>query len=209
MSPKGGYDLSDYVDVPARIAWFFERYPEGSLQAEVLVGPETGSPVITVKAYAYRSLNDSHPGIGHASEVFPGTTPYTKGSELMNAETSAWGRALAAIGAPTKGHIASADEVRGASSRRMAPVKASEQVVESGAGPGEAEPGEGTVETGQPALPTPTEAGLPRGVAEDGATKPGPGHKHTFVQSPTLKKFVVCSDPACRKVVRKEEADAS
>jgi hypothetical protein len=195
MSPKGGYDLSDYVDVPARIAWFFERYPEGSLQAEVLVGPETGAPVITVKAYAYRSLNDTHPGIGHASEVFPGTTPYTKGSELMNAETSAWGRALAAIGAPTKGHIASADEVRGASSRRMAPVKADTKVVESGGHPGEAEPGEGTAtSTGDPTLPTPT---LPA------------DHEHTFVPSPTLKKFVVCSDPACRKVVRKEEADAS
>lgn len=187
MSPKGGYDLSDYVDVPARIAWFFELYPEGSLEAEVLVGPETGSPVITVKAYAFRSPNDIKPGIGHASEVYPGTTPYTKGSELMNAETSAWGRALAAIGAPTKGHVASADEVAGAAARRTTPVKAApiqaERAVEPEAPGG---PGEGTP---VPSLPA--------------------DHQHTFIQSPTLKKYVVCSDPACRKVVKKEEADAS
>lgn len=200
MSPKGGFDLAGYVDVDARLAWFFEKYPEGSLQSEVLVGPETGSSVITVKATAIRYPGDMCPGVGHASEVYPGVTPYTKGSELMNCETSAWGRALAAIGAPTKGHIASADEVRGARERRVTPVKAPAKaappeaertVVESGAA-GETGSGEGTVED-QPALPTPI----------------GLDHEHTWTQSPTLRKFVVCSDPACRKVVKKEDAGVS
>jgi hypothetical protein len=45
--------------------------------------------------------------------VFPGRTPYTKGSELQNAETSAWGRAIVAVGAAdTKKGIASSEEVR-------------------------------------------------------------------------------------------------
>jgi hypothetical protein len=44
--------------------------------------------------------------------VLPGQTPYTLGSELENAETSAWGRAIAAVGLATRGGIATADEIR-------------------------------------------------------------------------------------------------
>ena len=49
-----------------------------------------------------------------AFEPFPGRTPYTRGSELQNAETSAWGRAIvAALAADTnRAGVASADEVR-------------------------------------------------------------------------------------------------
>ena len=104
-----GFELGDYVEVHERIEWFLAKYPEGSLQAEVIPSPEG---TIYVRAFAYRSPTDERPGTGLASEPVPGRTPYTKESELMNAETSAWGRALAALGAPTKGHIASAAEVR-------------------------------------------------------------------------------------------------
>lgn len=192
MSPK--FDLGDYVDVDARLRWFFDLYPEGSLQAGVEVWPTKEFPVFVVRAYAYRWKDDPFPGTGLASEIYPGTTPYTRGSELMNAETSAWGRALAAIGAPTKGHVASADEVKGASSRREAIPPQAETKVEGGA-PAEMAPadnnvpGEGTVGK-QGTLP---------------ATLPA-DHRHRWVQSPTMKKFVVCADPACRKVVSKEEA---
>jgi len=48
-----------------------------------------------------------------ASEPVPGKTNFTRDSELMNAETSAWGRALIAVGAAdAKRGIASANEVR-------------------------------------------------------------------------------------------------
>lgn len=193
MSPK--FDLGDYVDVDGRLRWFFEKYPEGSLQAEVELWPGEGIPILVVKAYAYRYEGDPHPGTGLASEVYPGTTPYTKGSELMNAETSAWGRALAAIGAPTKGHVASADEVKGASSRREAIPPQAEPKVERVSPSVEMAPssGEGTGE--QVDSPPAT---LPLTLPED--------HRHRWVQSPTMKKFVVCADPACRKVVSKEEA---
>jgi hypothetical protein len=110
------FDLGDYVDVNERLAWFFDRYPEGSLQADIL---ERGEGYVIIKALAYRSPMDDRPGSGMASEPVPGRTPYTKDSEVMVGETSAWGRALAAIGAPTKGTIASKQEVR---NRRPSPA---------------------------------------------------------------------------------------
>jgi hypothetical protein len=110
------FDLGDYVDVSERLTWFFEHYPEGSLQADIL---ERGEDYVVIKAVAYRSPTDARPGTGMASEPVPGRTPYTKDSEVMVGETSAWGRALAAIGAPTKGSIASRQEVR---NRRSSPA---------------------------------------------------------------------------------------
>jgi hypothetical protein len=68
---------------------------------------------IVYVAAAYRTPDDPRPGIGCAWEPYPGRTPYTAGSELMNAETSAWGRALqAALVADTKTGVASREEVR-------------------------------------------------------------------------------------------------
>lgn len=114
----------DYIEVPERIAEFRTKYPEGSLQPWDPLKPYEvvdigGTPHIVVVAAAYRSPDDVRPGVGMAQEVFPGKTPYTKGSELMNAETSAWGRAIvAALAADTKRGIASAEEVRNRQAER-------------------------------------------------------------------------------------------
>ena len=70
-----------------------------------------GQTFVVYHAAAYRDDTDRRPGHGIAWEPFPGTTPYTKNSELMNAETSAWGRAIMAVGLPSK-KIASLQEVR-------------------------------------------------------------------------------------------------
>jgi len=123
-----GFNLGDYNDVPSRMREFFEKYPDGSLQGSyefkqipmymkgkegelpVLAGEKT---IIIYTARAYRSPEDPLPGIGTASEPFPGLTPYTKDSEMMNAETSGWGRAILAVGAAdTKKGIASREEVQ-------------------------------------------------------------------------------------------------
>lgn len=108
-----------YIDVAARIEAFYAKYPDGSLQMEapewVLVN---GEEFIQARALAYRAPDDPRPGVGHAWEAVPGRTPYTKGSELMNLETSCWGRALAALGIATKQGIATSQEVQGAESRR-------------------------------------------------------------------------------------------
>jgi hypothetical protein len=116
--------LGDYVDVPSRIAEFRTKHPEGSLQPANLAEPfrveQIGDKTyIVVVAAAYRSPDDTRPGIGMAYEQWPGRTPYTRDSELQNAETSAWGRAIVAVlAADTKRGIASQEEVRNRSADR-------------------------------------------------------------------------------------------
>lgn len=112
------FELGDYNDVASRIAEFRDKYPDGRLRP---VNPEHPYRVETIgsetfivyTAAAYRGSDDTLPGIGVAQEGFPGRTPYTRGSEVQNAETSAWGRAIvAALAADTRKGIASAEEVR-------------------------------------------------------------------------------------------------
>jgi hypothetical protein len=106
-----GFNMDDYVDVAQRISLFNERYPDGSLQSELEPYMHEGFLIgWFCKAFAYRTPDDQRPGVGHAYEAVPGKTPYTKDSEAMNAETSAWGRAIIALGFPTK-KIASRQEV--------------------------------------------------------------------------------------------------
>lgn len=105
----GQFRMDDYVPVNERIDKFYEAYPEGSLQSELV---ELTASRVTFKAYAYRTPADERPGIGHSSLEIPGSTPYTRGSEIENAETSAWGRAIAALGFEVKRGIASHEEVR-------------------------------------------------------------------------------------------------
>ncbi len=67
---------------------------------------------IVYSAAAYRTPDDPRPGVGMAWEPFPGRTPYTAASELMNAETSAWGRAIIAVlVSDSKQGVASRQEV--------------------------------------------------------------------------------------------------
>lgn len=104
-----GFDMKDYVPVNERVDAFYTRYPDGSIQSEIV---ELTASRVTVKAYAYRKPDDERPGIGHSSLDIPGSTPYTKGSEIENCETSAWGRAIAALGFEVKRGIASHEEIR-------------------------------------------------------------------------------------------------
>ncbi len=111
------FDLQGYVDVAERIRIFKEKYPNGSLQPldhnkpydVITVGERS---FVVYVAAAYRTPDDQRPGVGMAWEPFPGKTPYTRDSELMNAETSAWGRAIIAALASDTQKIASAEEVR-------------------------------------------------------------------------------------------------
>lgn len=116
--------LADYVDVPARIAEFRAKHPDGSLQPWDPAQPYRVEHIgektyVVVVAAAYRTPDDPRPGIGMAYEQWPGRTPYTRDSELQNAETSAWGRAIVAVlAADTKRSVASAEEVRNRSADR-------------------------------------------------------------------------------------------
>jgi len=112
------FDLADYVTVAQRMRDFFKKYPEGSLQLDQPKIIEIcGKTWAIGRAYAYRTPDDQLPGIGTAMEVIPGLTPYTRGSEIQNLETSCWGRALAAIGIGIENGVATADEVRSAKAR--------------------------------------------------------------------------------------------
>lgn len=108
MTNKYADRLGDYVEVKDRVAEFFQRFPEGSLQSEVV---ELTDSRVTVKAWAYRTADDQRPGTGLSFLNIPGSTPYTRGSEIENAETSAWGRALVAVGIAAGKSLASRDEI--------------------------------------------------------------------------------------------------
>jgi hypothetical protein len=103
--------LEDYTPVADRIHLFYEKYPEGSIQTEFLERVDGGW---LCQARAYRTADDPRPSVAHSFEQIPGKTPYTKDSEVENAETSAWGRALAALGfaAQKAAGIASREEVQ-------------------------------------------------------------------------------------------------
>lgn len=108
-----GFDLGDYVTVPERVAQFYEQHPDGRIVSDIPRVIEIGDRTfIEVTTRAYRSPDDPVPCVGSAWEPFPGRTPYTKDSEMMNAESSAIGRALAAAGIAVKRSIASANEIR-------------------------------------------------------------------------------------------------
>jgi len=115
------YSLDDYVDVAERIHIAKSLYPDFSLQSAIWFDVINGQQVVICKAEFYRTPDDPRPGIGHAWELIPGKTPYTKGSEPMVCETSAWGRAINAV-IPVSKKIASADEVKAAKARQT-PIK--------------------------------------------------------------------------------------
>ena len=104
-------DLSNYVDVATRIKLLVEKYPNASIEC-------TSPKIIEVAGHTFIQVtanincNDSNrTATATAWEPFPGKTPYTRDSEMMNAETSAIGRAIGALGIGLTGSMASANEV--------------------------------------------------------------------------------------------------
>jgi hypothetical protein len=83
------FNLGDYVDVPTRLAEALKRWPNLRIQ-------ETRPVIVTVDNQAYveisctvwRDDTDPLPTTAYCWEPIPGRTPYTKGSEMMNASTS-------------------------------------------------------------------------------------------------------------------------
>lgn len=117
-----------YNEVKDRIVEFRAKHPDGCLRPAdpakpfeiVAVG---GSFFLAYTAAAYRTPDDPCPGIGTAWEPVPGKTNFTRDSELQNAETSAWGRAIIAVGAAdAHAGVASADEMRGRRQDAEAPT---------------------------------------------------------------------------------------
>lgn len=110
------FSLQGYVDVAQRIRQLREKFPQAVLRPANPAEPFTvreigGREFIVYVAACYRTPDDPLPAIAVAAEPAVGATPYTHNSEVMNAETSAWGRAIMAALAVDEPQIASADEV--------------------------------------------------------------------------------------------------
>lgn len=111
------FSLDDYVDVAERLKILRDKHPEAVMRPwnpdEPYKVETIGDKVFIVyTAACYRTPDDKLPAVACAWEEFPGRTSFTRGSELQNAETSAWGRCIiAALVADTK-KIASKQEVR-------------------------------------------------------------------------------------------------
>jgi len=103
-------DLSNYVDVATRIKLLIDKYPDASIICTVpKVVEVAGHTFIEVTAHV--KCDDARQAVASAWEPFPGKTPYTRDSEMMNAETSAIGRAIGALGIGLTGSMATANEV--------------------------------------------------------------------------------------------------
>ena len=115
-------DLTNYVDVPTRFAMALERWPELRIvenRPEIIT---IGDKVfISVTVQAWRTPEDEIPAQNTAWEVFPGATPFTRGSEMMNASTSALGRVLGFM-MSFGPKMASAEEVRNRQPDTVAPA---------------------------------------------------------------------------------------
>ena len=113
-----GYNLDNYVQVVDRIKLFYARHPEGSLQMGTPTFIDIGTQKwVMGRAFAYRTPDDQRPGVGTAWEIVPGTTNFTRGSEIQNLESSCWGRAIGALGIGIEASIATLDEVEQAKER--------------------------------------------------------------------------------------------
>lgn len=158
--------LDGYVEVKDRILAFLKDHPEGRFQSEVVFHKDwdgeywawrekkvkTGRcGLICVKGRVFRSPDDKLPAEGHSWMQTPGVTPYTEGSEVENAETSAWGRALATMGYGITKSLASIDEIRN---------KSHDDFLEGPQGAGADSVGSPPAEPAPAALITPEQCGM-------------------------------------------------
>jgi hypothetical protein len=109
------FDLGNYTTVNDRLLELFTKYPDARIQNSLpTVVHFDGREWWLVTTTLWRNPDDTLPVIASAAEP-KGTTPYTRDSEMMNAETSAIGRAIllvGGIGIRAGGSMASANEVR-------------------------------------------------------------------------------------------------
>jgi hypothetical protein len=103
-------DLSNYVDVATRIKLLIEKYPNASIVCTVPKTVEVAGHTF-IEVTAHIKCDETRQAVASAWEPFPGKTPYTRDSEMMNAETSAIGRAIGALGIGLTGSMATANEV--------------------------------------------------------------------------------------------------
>ena len=103
------FNIDDYIEVKDRVKQLKKDYPDSVIQTDVIELTDTR---VTINAFIYLDNEGKKPTTGHSYMNIPGTTSFTRGSELENAETSAVGRAIANLGYAIDKSIASRDEVQ-------------------------------------------------------------------------------------------------
>ena len=126
------FNLDNYVDVPTRLRMALDKFPDLRVQESQPVFREVGNKLyIEIRCTVWRDKDDQLPIIAFCWEPFPGTTPYTRDSEQMNASTSALGRALGMMGFGIEHKMASKQEVLA----RQQPTVTQEPTTYSDGGP--------------------------------------------------------------------------
>jgi hypothetical protein len=96
------FDVNSYIDVQERIGRFWQEYPDGRIDTNIMSPPDDFSQCRYV-ARVYKELNHSVPAAtGWAFEIAGGGGA-NRTSHEENCETSAIGRALANMGYATSG----------------------------------------------------------------------------------------------------------
>lgn len=115
----------DYVDVATRIKILLERYPTASITCSQPRVVNMGDRAF-IEVQARIDCNDGTGRVSEAAawEPYPGRTNFTRDSEMMNAETSAVGRACGLLGIGLDRSVASLDEVRARRAEQDGPREA-------------------------------------------------------------------------------------
>lgn len=104
------FDLSQYQTVQERIDLFWAKYPEGRLNLDIVSMTDTQ---VVMKAEVFLNKDDSFPAAVDYAEERLGSSPVNKTSFVENCATSAYGRAISALGGQfsPKGKRPSAQEM--------------------------------------------------------------------------------------------------
>lgn len=104
--------LDNYIDVPSRLRAALKDHPDLRIIEQTPEVITIGDRIyLQLTVTVYRSPDDPLPTTATAWEPWPGKTSFTRDSEMMNASTSALGRALGFMGYGLTTSLASRDEV--------------------------------------------------------------------------------------------------
>ena len=107
------FNLGDYVDVPTRLAQALKQFPDLRIQeTKPIIVTVDNQQYVEISCTVWRDCTDLMPTVAYCWEPIPGKSPFTRGSEMMNASTSCLGRALGFLGMGIGTSIASRNEVQ-------------------------------------------------------------------------------------------------